>query len=172
MSDGTYEMTFTVCHEAWYTERNRPQELMITKAHRGGGCKWEFGVRANPDINAIRAEVFEDAFAAFAEVPDFFAGLAELGKDATIGDVVALCAALGYTDTTPREHPDGVKSDPLPSGRHAVIWAYTPKDGRRLLSRYDGDRRDQWVCDDPGLRTSFRSVDLSNITVVFEGVQP
>lgn len=162
-----YRMTYCLTHEAWYWDGRRPHEVMVSKAHPDGGCKWEFGVRANPDINAIRAEVFDDAFAAFVEIPQFFRALADVD---TLDGVIGICQRLGWADTTEREREGGPLSQPLPTGRHAVIWADTPHHGRRLLSRYDGERRDQWVCDDEGLRTSYRSEDLSRVEVAFKGV--
>lgn len=102
-TDGTM-LTYTVCHEAWYraTLPGGP-EIMIHRAHPDGGILWEFGIREHP-VGGIRVEVFDDAFAAFAEIPEFFARLVWVD---TLAEVREALDDLGFTDTTKREPPAG-----------------------------------------------------------------
>lgn len=123
----------------------------------------ESGARASSMLFDRRSR----AIVSVEPVPQFFRALADVD---TLDGVIGICQRLGWADTTEREREGGPLSQPLPTGRHAVIWADTPHHGRRLLSRYDGERRDQWVCDDEGLRTSYRSEDLSRVEVAFKGV--
>ena len=115
----TSRINYTVGDEAWYhsTAIDREPELRIGRDAyidgREDGCLWEFTVVARTftgmarDHHAVQVQVFDDAFQAFAD-PDmgpFFAGLADLGTDATLSDVRALCDRIGFTDGTDRTSP-------------------------------------------------------------------
>jgi len=91
--------TFVVTHEAWWSEHlvQRNPEIMVN------GGAWEFGIRYH-SIRAIRAEVFDDAFAAFTEAPEVFAALAEQ-RPTTLDEVGDILLGLGYQDTTDRVNP-------------------------------------------------------------------
>lgn len=98
---------YYVSHEAWYyTSAIGGPEIMVTARSEDGGCAWEFGVRQVRDI-AIRVEVFSDAWAAFAQIPEFFATLAEEGAD-TLDAVREILDRLGAKDITDRDnlYPD------------------------------------------------------------------
>lgn len=103
-------LTYVVAHEAWYGRVpgviERPQ-LNVCASAQGGGVAWEFLVTQHDfgkGNTPIRLDVFDDAFAAFNEIPEFFAALGEK-EPRTLADVVAILAAMGATDDTQRERP-------------------------------------------------------------------
>jgi hypothetical protein len=100
-------LTYVVSHEAWYAKQvDRPQINVMASAD-GGGCAWEFTVE-EVDLGshgpAIRVKVFDDAFAAFTQIPEFFDDLAadEIG---TLDSVRALLDGMGAVDETKRTPP-------------------------------------------------------------------
>jgi hypothetical protein len=114
----TYDNTrvqFSITHEQWYwpdlPEPVRRHEVRVgrdafTPEGRPDGCVWEFTVTEHDhggDRHPIRLDMFAEAWDALREIPEFFDGLTALGRDATVADVAALCARLGYTDSTSRE---------------------------------------------------------------------
>lgn len=107
-----YVMAYTVGAESWHRQPGSNPDIMISKLHPDGGCDWQFPIRQVSDIG-IRAEIFDDAWHAFAEVPELFATLAALGGDATLNDVRATLDHLGYVDTTERTRPDQGQLNPL-----------------------------------------------------------
>lgn len=103
-------LAYTVTHEAWYA-RSLPddrREINITASAPGGGVAWEFTVE-EVDLGshgpAIRVKVFDDAFAAFAQIPQFFANLAG-GKVKTLDEVRDVLRLMGAVDETERRGPD------------------------------------------------------------------
>ena len=66
-----------------------------------GACQWEFAV-AEPTPSTISVRVFNDAWDAFADIPDFFSGLSDLGASADVGSVIILMERLGFEDMTQR----------------------------------------------------------------------
>lgn len=101
---------YHVVREAWYS-RVAPvpgDETVLTIglfAAEGGGQRWEFCVEEVPVQcrGCLRVRVFDDGFAAFAAVPEFFARLADLGVGASVEEVVAVLDGLGFVDLTQRE---------------------------------------------------------------------
>lgn len=72
----------------------------------GGGVFWEFTITQGDAGGAeLRVKLFDDAWGAFTEIPEFFAGLAALGRDASVEEVVDLLTSLGSVDATVRERP-------------------------------------------------------------------
>ena len=99
LTDGA-TLTYTVSHEAWYSRVVERPEIVVS------GPGWEFVVTEHDhgDRNPIRVGVFEDAFAAFAQIPEFFAALAEQ-QPGTLTGVRAILDEMGATDETPRVSP-------------------------------------------------------------------
>ncbi len=85
----------------------RPNEgresISVSATSRGGGCRWEFPViqyelSGRP---ALRVALFHTAWAAFDEIPGFFAGLAA-GKYSRLGEVTEWLDNLDAVDITDR----------------------------------------------------------------------
>lgn len=83
-----------------------------------GGCLWEFTIVRKVLVgNAyLRADVFDDAWGAFAEIPEFFAHLAanQIDHDTrgtvTLADLADWCAEQGWLDGAERVSPyDGAR---------------------------------------------------------------
>ena len=100
-------LAYIVSHEAWYA-RSMPDgqpEMSVMAAADGGGVAWEFTVEEvelGPPRPALRIKVFDDAFAAFTQIPEFFAALAT-GDYTTLDAVRSLLDGLGAADDTDRK---------------------------------------------------------------------
>ncbi len=103
-TEAGYRPVYHVAHAADYWPRGRGRELWIQKAHVDGGCAWEFGV-VEVDNIGVRIGVFDDAWSAFTEIPEFFAELARLGKGGSLTDICRILDDLGFTDATERANP-------------------------------------------------------------------
>jgi hypothetical protein len=103
LPEGTH-LAYVVSHEAWYRQTVDRPEINVVAAVTDDGCAWEFTVE-QIDLGscgpAIRVKVFDDAFAAYDEIPEFFTGLA--GGITTLEQVQALLNGMGAIDETPRE---------------------------------------------------------------------
>ncbi|MEV2239564.1 hypothetical protein [Micromonospora sp. NPDC049891] len=107
-----YTYTYIVAEEAYWWHARRKADprptLMVAKAADGGGVAWEFAVVHKQftvvDEATIQVRVFNDGFAAFTEMPPFFAALAEQ-KPATLDGVRAILDGLGVVDATERTDP-------------------------------------------------------------------
>ena len=111
-------LAYIVWHEAWYADTSRDfheqPHLMVTAAADGGGCAWEFQI-AGYELGGspvTRVKMFEDAYAALAEMPEFFAALAEL-RPVTLDEVRVILDGLGAVDETPRVSPYPSQRDRL-----------------------------------------------------------
>ncbi len=103
-TDPGYQLTYTVYQEAWYAQPGQRPELVVTKATKEGGCAWEFTIEDYTEkLNhpAIRVQIFDDAWQAFAEIPELFAELARNGRS-TLADVQGILDGLGFVDATER----------------------------------------------------------------------
>jgi len=110
LPDDTH-LAYVVSHEAWYGESHivrRPQIIIAASAEgSGGGVRWEFTVEEvdlASDGKPIRVRVFDDAFAAFSEIPEFFAALHGEGVS-TLDHVRTVLDSLGAVDETARKSP-------------------------------------------------------------------
>lgn len=100
-------LTYVITHEAWYgqipTVISGPQINVVASAE-GGGCEWEFLIEER-DLGRsgkpIRLGVFDDAFAAFEQIPEFFTALGEQ-KPSTLAEVVKILDGIGAVDVTER----------------------------------------------------------------------
>lgn len=102
---------YVVSHEAWYASVVKGRQIWIQAASREGGVAWEFAVEEE-DLGGqphVRVEIFDDAFAAFAQIPEFFAALAERKPDDLL-KVADLLDEVGAKDTTERTGPNGIRS--------------------------------------------------------------
>ena len=103
-------LAYIVWHEAWYAEASRtPGEhphLMVQTAHEGGGVTWAFQIDGHELGGSLvtRVKMFDDSYGAFAQIPEFFAALAD-GGPATLGDIMEILDGLGAVDETPRVSP-------------------------------------------------------------------
>ena len=106
-------LAYTVTHEAWYARSlpdDRREINIAASAGPGVGVAWDFTVE---EVNlgshgpAIRVKIFDDAFAAFTQIPEFFAALASEGV-ADLRDVCAVLDGMGAVDETERRGPHGV----------------------------------------------------------------
>jgi hypothetical protein len=101
---------YYVSHEAYYADAvtHRQPEIMVAAVNPEGGARWEFGVRQHDlgSIDAIRVEVFDDAFAAFTQARPFFDALAA-ERPSTLAEVRTILDRLGAMDQTARTAPSG-----------------------------------------------------------------
>lgn len=110
--------TYIVASRAWYAEttlRARDVTEQISVSYRKGKHSWEIIIRLyslTPSRSAFCIEMFEDTWAAFADVPDLFRALADRGEDVDVGEIEATLTELGFKDATPETNPED--SPPLP----------------------------------------------------------
>jgi hypothetical protein len=110
-------MAYVASHEAWYWdacfEGNVVAEIYVQNVSvdedgvvdRGGGCHWEFAIRWHDHGEhgtPPQVEIFNDAWQAFHEIPEFFGKLATLADKATVHVVIDMLVDLGWTDLTTR----------------------------------------------------------------------
>lgn len=129
LPEGT-RLAYVVTHEAWYYRDGKPS-VTVMAAAGGGGVAWEFAVeefrfRGEP---ATQVQVFEDAYAAFAQLPEFFGALAA-GEGTTLADVIKLLDLLGAVDKTERRGPG--RQPGRPAGPHDE----TVREALRLAARH------------------------------------
>lgn len=99
-------LTYIVGYEAWYADANRltcPNPYLgIHASADDGGVVWEFEVEEKDlDGPTVRLKMFNDSFAAFEQVPEFFTMLT-LQRPSTLADVRSILHYLGAEDRTER----------------------------------------------------------------------
>lgn len=126
---------YTVLYEAWYGELASDREISVSAAAPGGGCAWEFIVEEIElgGQQCARVKVFDDAFAAFVQIPEFFIALAERKPNTTV-EVIRILNGLGARDLTERDWPAAYRRTnrpALPQGIHdrLVSYGWTPPTG-------------------------------------------
>lgn len=124
LPEGTY-LSYHASHEAWHWEMSRnhgdPPQFVIAAQYPEGGSAWSFSVVR--DEYGAQLRTYEDGWRAFVDVPEFFAGLAELGDNTTLEQVRALLDRLGAVDETPRVRPEQVSQELQDAERLAEIEA-------------------------------------------------
>lgn len=101
-------LAYIVSHESWYARYPGivgAPEISISASVPGDGSAWNFSIEEKDfgsHGTAICLKIFEDAFAAFADIPEFFAALAADGVT-TLDGVRKLLDSLGAVDETKRE---------------------------------------------------------------------
>lgn len=118
-------LTYWMRQETWYDRdiRNpgdRPT-IQIVAAADGGGCAWEFDIEEHDfrSHTAVRLRIFQDAWAAFVEVPELFAALAA-EQPTTLAAVRAILERIGAVDTTDRVPPPSVRAQRLAQLRREI----------------------------------------------------
>jgi hypothetical protein len=115
LPEGTH-LAFFDYRGAWYASGVREQMIGISaSAGPGSGGAWGFEV-AEVDLGehgtALQVRVFEDAFDAFTQVPEFFSELA-LVPDLTLDGVIFLLRELGAADETVTDPPVTAEASPV-----------------------------------------------------------
>ncbi len=96
-------LAYVVAKEAWYAHVTPdPPTIWISVNHSGGGSPWEFSVFEVEGIG-VKLGIFDDAWPAFNDLPEFFQALATKGKGTTLDDVRQILDNLGAVDSTERE---------------------------------------------------------------------
>jgi hypothetical protein len=105
-----YKLAYIDGRAAWYMQR-RPQDerdyLTVCKSADDGGVGWEFQVVNYTEklrTPALHVEIFDDAWAAFAEIAPVFAALA-VERPQTLDAVAELLDRFGFADQTERDQP-------------------------------------------------------------------
>jgi hypothetical protein len=112
---GGSRLTYFDYRKAWFGSSERTIGIAAAVSEAGGGDAWNFEVA---EVNlgqygtALQVRVFDDGFAAFAELPEFFAALAAGGPE-TLDGVVVLLEDLGAADRTATEPPYPPEADPV-----------------------------------------------------------
>ena len=109
LPEGTH-LAYIVVKDAWYASaaynRDEKPTVSVMASHEDGGVAWEFAVvEFDLDGPSVHLEMFYDSFAALSEMPEFFAGLQQIGKGDGLAAVVALLDSLGAADETKRVSP-------------------------------------------------------------------
>jgi hypothetical protein len=103
--DDDCTLTYAVAKEAWYASSldGELPAVFVMAAADGGGVKWEFDVQEYHlgGRDNLRLRIFDDALAAFEDIPEFFTALRER-KPQTLTDLRALLDSLGAVDATQR----------------------------------------------------------------------
>jgi hypothetical protein len=106
LPDGA-RLTYIVSAEAYYKSVTDRPEIWVAASAGGGGSHWSVTVeqyRFGKGQPSARVCVFQDAFQAFTQVPEFFAALAASAA-CTLDDVRAVLDSIGAADETPRHAP-------------------------------------------------------------------
>ena len=103
------ELVYIIGDDAWYAEANRPTNphpyLSVEALYPGDGCEWEFTIiERELQGSCTQVRIFQDAYAAFVQVPELFQAFAD-EHPTTLAAVVAILDELGAKDITPRVNP-------------------------------------------------------------------
>lgn len=124
---------YTVMHEAFYASvLNGKREISVSASAHEGGCLWEFMVE-EVDLGGhpnVKVNIFDDAFDAFAQIPEFFARLTT-ERPTDLKQVARILDDLGARDTTERIDRDGKRlptrdSLPRPLVQRLTDLGWTP----------------------------------------------
>ena len=122
---------YAVTHEAWYCTAIRThdrQSVLIQAAADGGGVAWEFIVEQVEHFQidnlgcgpALRLKMFDDAWDAFVQVPEFFSAL-QAKRPQHLTALREILDEIGAVDITARTDPDRPLRDrPLMPNVHNI----------------------------------------------------
>jgi hypothetical protein len=129
---GTGRYVYVLAHESWYAETGMAVSLGVMHLETGA-CVWEFTVEPLHS-EALRVEVTDRNWSAFAAVPEVFAALATLidtpdGQriSLSVNEVRDLLDEFGFEDITPRV---GGGDDPVPT-------AWSPGDLQQFVDEIE-----------------------------------
>lgn len=98
-------LDYVLPKEAWYREVVREEpEIQIRASSRGGGCLWEFAAVEVENIG-VQLRIFDDAWRALNDIPEFFQIIAASGQGTTLDDVRKILDGMGAVDSTERTRP-------------------------------------------------------------------
>lgn len=105
-------LAYVVSHEAWYwnaakgTDSKPHLNVQASAKGTGGGVAWEFDVSEHflGGEYCTRIEMFDDSYAAFADIPEFFALMRE-HQPGMLREVRGILDGLGAVDETERNDP-------------------------------------------------------------------
>lgn len=137
LPDDTH-LAYIVSHEAYYWNASKlpgdNPHLNVSASAKGsgGGAAWEFEIEEMElgGKPVTRLKIFEDGYAAFAQVPELFAALAD-GGGPTLAAARNLLDMLGAVDETERTSPYAEKPVP-PRGPHDE----TVREALKLAARH------------------------------------
>jgi len=113
LPEGTH-LAYYDYRATWYPSREQAIDISAS-AGPGEGGAWDFTVtekNLGTHGTAIKVEIFEDAFAAFTQIPGFFAALATMASYPDLDTVILLLKSLGAADETAREAPAAPEASP------------------------------------------------------------
>jgi hypothetical protein len=144
LSEDTH-LAYTVAHEAWYWRGDENPFVMVAASAKGsgGGVAWEFQIEEMElgGKPTTRVKVFDDAYAAFAQIPEFFAAFAD-APPSTLRAVIAALDAMGAVDETERISPHAEKirrprREHDATFREALRIAVTAAENDRQAERFE-----------------------------------
>lgn len=150
-----YRLSYALTRDAWYSQpplSGVPGDhnvVMVAMDTEGGGAAWEFAIDDEPG-GGLRVKVYDEAWRAFVDVPEFFAALADLGRGALLDEVVEILDRLGFIDATKR-----LPDDPAIRARFLALRA-----GEGSASPEVPAECEPWACDGSGWShqgTSYKS---------------
>ncbi len=98
-------LDYVIAKEAYYARVTRDEpEIQIRASSREDGVHWEFSAIQVGNIG-VQICIFDDAWQAFTDLPEFFQALTGRGKGATLDDVRDILDGLGGVDSTQRMEP-------------------------------------------------------------------
>jgi hypothetical protein len=96
---------YVVLSEGWYAEAIDRPEMSVQLVNHAGGVNWEFViVQKHHGQSCIQVRIFDEAFAAFGQIPAFFDALRD-EQPRTVEAVRKILDRLGAIDRTDREKP-------------------------------------------------------------------
>ncbi len=99
-------LDYVIAKEAYYAHVTGPDpEIQIRASSREGGAHWEFAAVQVGNIG-VQLRLFDAAWRAFNDIPEFFQTLAAAGRGTTLADVRKILDDLGAVDATQRVDPN------------------------------------------------------------------
>jgi hypothetical protein len=109
--DNDCTLTYIIVKEAWYASScaDEPPSILVAATADGDGSKWEFEVQERElgGKTCLRLKMFDDAFEAFYDIPEFFLRLRGY-QPRTLRELRMLLDHIGAVDATKRARPSRV----------------------------------------------------------------